>query len=204
MSSNQDEIPTEEKIIEAATKLFIQKGFDGTKTRDIAEEAGLNIASLHYYFRSKEKLFEIVASKAIQELSNKLTQVLGEDLELDEKIQKFVSVYSDFLLDNPYLPLFVLTEAQSNPERFESVMDIKTKLSTLQKQLDQLKEQGAIIDIDIRQFFITLAGLTVFPFIGRSFIQAGGIYDDQGFEEMIEERKKMVPEIMMSYLKKDS
>src|SRR5580698_3307924 len=106
---------TEEKIKAAARKIFTKKGYAATRTRDIAEQAGLNLALLNYYFRSKEKLFEIVMIEKVQQLLAFMSPVLNNpDTSLHEKIDLITPSYIDMLLKNPDLPMFVLSEIKSN------------------------------------------------------------------------------------------
>jgi len=195
------EISTEKKIKKAARKMFMQKGFSGTKTRDIAEEADINIASLHYYFRSKEKLFEIIASEAAQELSNKLDEVLEGEQSIDEIIRRFVDEFSNFLLNNPFLPLFILSEAQTNPKRANPILDVTSKLGFMAEQLEKLSQEGDIRPIEPVQLILNLSGLTTFPFIVRPVLENSGIVDEDKFQKIIETRKKMIPELILGYLK---
>src|SRR5450755_2049767 len=108
---------TEEKIKEAAWKVFIQKGYSATRTRDIAIEAGLNLALLNYYFRSKQKLFEIIMIEKMQKFFSILLPILYDSLStLETKTENIAANYIDLILANPDLPFFVLGEARNNPE----------------------------------------------------------------------------------------
>ena len=102
------DISTEEKIKEAARIVFTQKGFQGTKIRDIAAQADINLSLVNYYFRSKEKLFEIIMADTIQKLSDKIHPVLyDEQTTLIEKIGLIADHYIDYVLENPDIPFFV-------------------------------------------------------------------------------------------------
>src|SRR3982751_3793794 len=106
---------TEEKIKEAARKIFTQKGYAATRTRDIAEEAGLNLALLNYYFRSKEKLFDIIMLEKLQEFMTGIRALLStETTSIEEKLTAIVSDYIDMLTKQPDLPLFIFTELRAN------------------------------------------------------------------------------------------
>ena len=109
------ESTTEEKIIAAARKLFIQKGFSATRTRDIAEEAGINLALLNYYFRSKQNLFQIIIEEKFDTLFGLIGPILSDkEVPLEEKISTLVASYTQMLLEIEDLPLFVLSEIKSN------------------------------------------------------------------------------------------
>ena len=113
------DLSTEEKIKEAARKVFTQKGYAATRTRDIAEAAGINLALLNYYFRSKQKLFELVMAEKLQKYFGVLAPVLNDgSTSLETKVESIASKYIDLIIENPELPLFVLSEVRNNPEHF--------------------------------------------------------------------------------------
>src|SRR5262245_28336772 len=129
---------TEDKIKAAARKVFTKKGFAAARTRDIAEEAGINLALLNYYFRSKEKLFDIVMMENLQQFLLGLKSGLhDEKSSLNEKVKLIAENYINMLKANPDLPLFVLTEIRANPAKLVSNMNVKNILleSTFFKQL---------------------------------------------------------------------
>ena len=181
---------TEEKIMEAARKVFTQKGYAGTRTRDIVEEAGINLALLNYYFRSKEKLFEIIMTEKVQQLFGVIAPiVMDPSSSLDEKVAKISEGYLTMLSLNPDLPLFVMSEIRNNPEFFASkikVMDLAN--STFIKQLHEARP-----DIHPIHFLMNILGLCVFPFISKPVFQTMGILDEQMFKKIIEERKAFIP-----------
>src|SRR5688572_18933336 len=134
----QPDRTTEERIKAAARKVFTKKGYSAARTRDIAEEAGINLALLNYYFRSKEKLFDIVMMENLQKFLLALGGALrDEKSSLREKVALIAANYVDMLKANPDLPIFVLSEIRANPEKLASNMGIKSLLleSTFFKQL---------------------------------------------------------------------
>ena len=195
-----DQLSTEEKIIKAAQNVFVRKGYAGTKTRDITEEAGINIASLHYYYRSKDKLFELVIGEAMNRFSEGMDQILGSDLPLEEKIRTFVDNYINFFKQNPYVPMFILSEALTNPDRVADMLDRQQAIDKLANQFNQLVEQGAIRKMHHAQFMMNLIGLTAFPFVAKPIIMKKAGVDEGEFEDLLEERKDMVPDMLFNYL----
>ena len=122
---NEQEQTTEEKILEAASEVFTEKGFAGTRTRDIAEEAGINLALLNYYFRSKEKLFEQVMKVKMVLLFGQIVPILtNEKTNLEEKIDLVSNKYFEILSKNPNLPLFVLSEMQKKNSEVKSIIPV--------------------------------------------------------------------------------
>ena len=177
---------TEEKIIQAASKVFTQKGYVATRTRDIAEEAGINLALLNYYFRSKEKLFQLIMAEKLQLLFSVILPIVNnDDLTLDEKIETLVESYINLLVDNPDLPLFVLGEIKANPEGFKDRLQVR-KLLQNSSFVRQLRERKP--DVEPVHFIVSLLGMTVFPFIAKQVLFA----DDNTFKMQMEERKVLI------------
>ena len=112
---------TEEKILNSAKKIFQQKGMDGARMQEIADEAGINKSLLHYYYRSKQLLFEAVFYRAFSLLVPQLTKVLNDDTELEEKIRNFTASHIGFILKHPYLPNFIFQELNRNPRFLEKM-----------------------------------------------------------------------------------
>ena len=190
------ETSTEEKIKEAARKLFTQKGFAATRTRDIAEEAGINLALLNYYFRSKQKLFDLIMLENFRQFIQGISvRVYDETATIDEKIEKIVTAYIDFLTQHPDLPLFILNEIRGNPSKIAEKIneDVSPMRSHLMKQLREAGKAGKIPDVDPFHFMANLIGLTVFPFVSKPILQRVTNVNDDRFAALMQERKKLVP-----------
>jgi AcrR family transcriptional regulator len=186
------DLTTEEKIKVAARKVFTQKGYAGTRTRDIAEEAGLNLALLNYYFRSKQKLFEEVMLEKVQQLFGLIAPALNDpSTTLENKIERIVSLYIDMMIENPDLPLFVLSEIRNHPDHFARTF-----------QIGQLLQHSSfILQLKIRRpdtspmhFLMNTFGMTLFPFIAMPVFQAIGAVNEKQFQEMMNERKALIPQ----------
>ncbi len=201
----EKDITTEEKIKEAARKVFQQKGYAGARTRDIAEEAGINLALLNYYYRSKEKLFELVLDESILEISKSLRILLNDDSPLfGGKIDMIVDKYIDVVSTNPSLPLFVLGEIQANPQKFQKKLGIPEAFisnSHLYKQIhEQLKSVG-MQEINPMHIIINIISMTIFPFVGKPLIKNVSGMDEPEFNRFIEERRKFIPMWLKMMLK---
>lgn len=189
--NNTNPLSTEEKIKEAARKVFTRKGYAAARTRDIAEEAGINLALLNYYFRSKEKLFQEVMAEKMQELFGVLAPVVNDpSTTLETKLEQIAVNYIDTLSKNPDLPIFVLSEIRNNGKEFINKFPVK-KLIRESVFVEQLKK--ARPDISPFHFIMSLLGMALFPFVGRPVFQAAGALDDKIFAEMMEERKTLLP-----------
>ncbi len=187
-------LSTEEKFKEAARIVFTKKGYAATKTRDIAEQAGLNLALLNYYFRSKEKLFDIIMVEKVQQLFAFIWPALNNpNTSLNEKIDWISTNYIEMLARNPDLPLFVLSEIRNNPEGFGKIIKLDTYVmhSHFMKQLAEKKK-----DINPVQFFINFLGMMVFPFITQPIFKCTGAVKEEVYTQMIEDRKKLIPQWM--------
>ena len=188
---NTEELSTEDKILIAASKIFTEKGFSGTRTRDIAEESGINLALLNYYFRTKEKLFEQVMKVKIVLLFGQIIPIVtNEKTSLDEKIDLASVKYFDILTKNPNLPIFVLSEIQKKTSDVKSILPFEKVLnnSYLMKQIKERKP-----DVNPFHFLLNFLSMTVFPFLGKPILQSFDLMDDAEFQQFVEERKTMVP-----------
>ena len=186
-----EEFSTEDKILLAASKVFTEKGFSGTRTRDIAEEAGINLALLNYYFRTKEKLFEQVMKVKIVLLFGQIIPIVtNEKTTLEEKIDLAAEKYFDILTKNPNLPLFVLSEIQKKTSDVKSILPFEKVLNN-SFLLKQIKEKRP--DLNPFHFLLNFLGLTVFPFVGKPILQSFDLMNDSEFQKFVEERKTLVP-----------
>jgi len=193
--SKTKEESTEQRIKEAARKLFTQKGFAATRTRDIAEEAGINLALLNYYFRSKQKLFDLIMMENFRQfLGGMALNFQDESLSMEELIGKVVNAYIDFLTEFPDLPLFILNEIRGNPSKIAQQVneEVGPARSQFFKQLTEAKNAGKIA-LDPFHFVANLVGLTVFPFVGRPLLQRVTNANDEQFKAYMEERRRLVP-----------
>ncbi len=195
------DLSTEQKIKEAARKVFTQKGYAATRTRDIAEEAGINLALLNYYFRSKEKLFEEIILERIQQLFGTLVPILiDESTSLETKIDRLVSHYIDMLLEHPDLPIFVLSELREHPDRIQRKIPIATFLEQTNFFL-QIRERKP--DINPIHFMLNILGMTVFPFAAKPIFGSMESVQKTGFDNMMEERRKLIPSWVRAMLAVD-
>ena len=169
----------------------MQKGFAATRTRDIAEESGINLALLNYYFRSKEKLFNQVMTEKMQQFFGVLFPIIADSAtKLDAKIDLIVSNYIDMLSQNPDLPLFVLSEMKGQPGQINKTLPVE-KITKNVSLVQQLQEKRP--DLNPVHFLMNILGMTIFPFIARPAFGVIGILNKNDFERIIEERRKLIP-----------
>ena len=187
---------TEQKIKEAARVIFQEKGFAGARTRDIAESAGINLALLNYYFRSKQKLYDIIMTETMQSFFGGVINILDdEDTSIEEKIEAFVTHYIDLLSGNANIPHFILNNVREDPEGYlEKIGALqKAKNSFFFHQFIQASMEGKIPPINPIHFILNLIGLVVFPFLAKPMIAASTGISDQQYADMLEERKRLIP-----------
>jgi len=195
----------EEKILAAAKKVFTTKGMAGARMQDIADEAGINKALLHYYFRSKEKLFEVIFFEAAQKLFPKINLIFESDMPLFEKIENFAEQYITMMSENPYLPLFVLNEVSKEPEIFIKKIWGKQNMPRPEKFLVQIEREvknRTIKKISPLHLLINLISLSVFPFVAKPMIQFTLGLDEMQFKNVMEQRKKEVAKFIIDSIKK--
>lgn len=195
---------TEQRILDAAKKVFLQKGMDGARMQEIANVAGINKASLHYYFRSKDKLFDSIIKEVFNPFVNTAFQSIHETDDLLIAVRKIASGYIDIFVQNPYLPWFIFNEINRDPDtmikRFvSSGMNPALFIPALIKKL---KENG-IVKVHPAHLIINMISLSAFPFIAkpaieRFFLAKEGI----GFKEFMEERKDIIIETLVAYIEK--
>jgi AcrR family transcriptional regulator len=186
---------TEEKLKEAARVVFTRKGYAATKVRDIAAEANINLALVNYYFRSKEKLFELIMAEAIQTLFEKIQPIINdESTTIVEKIEGIADHYIDLLLENPYFPLFIVNELMSASNRLPQMTNNGKMFlnSHFFKQLWALQLGGKIKFHPIN-IVINMLGMIVFPFLARPLVLKSGAMNEDDFRKIMEERKKLIP-----------
>jgi AcrR family transcriptional regulator len=189
---------TEQVILRAARKVFTHRGFDGARMQQIADEAGINKALLHYYFRSKEKLFDAIFKEVMQLIIPGAVKVLLSDLSFPEKIYGFVEKYLDSLLANPDVPGFVLHELSLNPERLlDNIKGMGVDFNLLMGQIRCEIELNHIKPVEPEHFMINLVSLCMFPFLARPVIMGLTGFDQEKFNAFIAERKQEIPRLIL-------
>lgn len=196
---------TEERIFDAATDVFIEKGMDGARMQDIADRAGINKSLLHYYYRTKDHLFNAVFEMIAGQMFKKFGPVLDENLSLETKIRFFLREHITFMQKNPKLPSFILNEIHRNPERIRKLIqsiDINKLWNTLEAQHREELKRYNITKENLPQFITTIAGMSVFPFAAKPII--AGIMGKMGynFDNYIEERKEYAADFVIKAITK--
>jgi AcrR family transcriptional regulator len=187
---------TEAIIKEAARKIFQQKGFAATRTREIAEAADINLALLNYYFRSKKKLYDIIMIEAIQAFFSQIQPIINnETTDLRGKIADFVTVYIDILSENPNIASFIMNEVRENPKGFAKKVGFFDNImsSAFFRQFMEAAQKGEIPPIHPLHFLMNLTSLIVFPFIAMPMLSVITGNPQGNILKIIEERKRLIP-----------
>jgi AcrR family transcriptional regulator len=196
---NEKHTGTEALVLDAARKVFLENGFDGTTMQQIANVAGINKALLHYYFRSKDRLFEAVFFEAFSKMVPNLFKIFTADIPFTEKIRALVNAYVSALQEYPQIPQFILHELHRNPGRIIDLMhstglDPEMVMNIIRMEL----KKGNLVEIEPHQFMVNLLALCIFPFAARPMIQ-GFIFknDVKAYEEFLEKRKTEVADFII-------
>ena len=195
---------TEEKIFNAARIVFQKKGFTGARMQEIADEAGINKAMLHYCFKNKQLLFQAVFMNAFGQLAPQINEIFNSKETVFEKIKKFTHSYISFVIINPHLPAFVIQEMNNNPEFVMSFFYDQNKPNPSQFVLQIEKEisEGIIKTINPKQLLLDIFSMTAFPFVAQTLVKGIIQINDSDFLLMMEERKTTIANQIINTIKR--
>lgn len=196
---------TEQKILEAAESVFHEKGYDGARMQEIADKASINKGLLHYYFKSKDALFDAIFRMALKRMMSNINSILLTDIPLEEKIDLIIDGYMNMLSRNSSLPRFVITELNKDPDRFiakhlnSNIRNIFSSfIDSVQKEIDA----GKIRPIDPRHLFMNMISMIIFPYVGRPMIQVVVGLDNNEFYNLMQERREIIKLFIKQALKR--
>jgi TetR/AcrR family transcriptional regulator len=191
---------TEQRILDAAHAVFVRRGTAGARMQEIAAEAGVNQALLHYYFRSKDRLARAAFERAASEFMPTVIQVLASDTELEAKVARIIALELDHLARAPYLPGYIISEVTHHPERARQLITAVTRrapedigpkvVAMLRKQIEARVRSGGMRPIAPEQFIVNLMSLCIFPFAARPMILEMLGIDQRGFDQFIVRRRQ--------------
>ena len=209
--TDQPDVQTEQRILDAAHAVFIRKGSAGARMQDIAVEAGVNQALLHYYFRTKDRLAEAVFRRAAGNLLPRVMEIMSSALTLEDKVSRVVAVELDQLSRAPYLPGYIISELTHQPERAAQLLSSLTGLTpdvvrprvftVVRDQIDAQVKAGTMRAIPPEQFMVSLLSLCIFPFAARPMLMALLALDDRGFDRFIDYRRRELPAFFLRSLR---
>jgi TetR/AcrR family transcriptional regulator len=196
---------TESHILNTARKHFVRNGFAGTRMQEIANEAEINKALLHYYFRSKTKLYEEVIDATLNTLFPPLVKAMSHSGNFAERLRRIIDAYFSTLIDHPDIPIFILSEISQRQKSF--IEKIKTRselIPAIQSFIIQMSiemEEGVIRKMAPIQLFLNIVGMIAFPFIAKPIFQTILDIKENDFEELMRERKEVVMEFIETALR---
>lgn len=185
---------TEQRIFDAAHELFVQKGLDGAKMQEIADRAGINKALLHYYYRSKEKLYEMVARAVISRAIPVIRNLIDSPDPLEQKITRFIDFYIELISHNPFVPLFIITELNKHPERFFEIILPKDlpKPEHFFRQVEEEIAAGRLRAMNPQHVLVNIVSMCVFPFVAKPMIRIVLGLNPEEVNVFLAERKEEV------------
>ncbi len=197
------DVDTEKQILDAAKKVFQIKGMSGARMQEIADKAKINKAMLHYYYRSKELLFEAVFTNAFSLLAPQLNAILNDDSSIEEKVKNFTSNYISFIIKHPYLPAFIIQELNRNPKFILKMKEQKgfPNIDKFKKQVKLEVEQGILKPIKAEQLFINILSLNIFPFVATPLIKVFTNIENATFKQLMNDRKTEVSNFIINSIK---
>ena len=202
---NEADISTEQRIVRAAREVFMTRGFDGARMQQIADEAGINKALLHYYFRSKQQLFEVVFTETLGKFQQAFIRILSSEQPLIEKIRSMVAEDIEILIENPDIPLFVISEVAKNPDQMTDrarKVGMPKLIEEFSKQVRSAVRRKEIRRIDPVELLINILSLNRFPFIGKPVLCSMIGIDEKKFHAMMKKRKTSVADMIVNDLQR--
>jgi len=201
--ANYQDIDVETKILEAATTVFIHKGLAGASMQDIADEAAISRTSLHYYYRSKDKLFDTVFEHVVGALISQQRNIINADMPLADKLKEFVDGYMDFMLNNPNCVSFIVHDLNATPERMiRLILSLDLNIEKLKGQMVEEMKNNQNNEFDVAQFWASLIGMCIIPFVFKPMIIKFFLYESEDrFREFINNRKQHILDFLMKFLK---
>jgi TetR/AcrR family transcriptional regulator len=204
----EHEMNTEEKILDAAKDVFQQKGLTGARMQEIADKAGINKALLHYYYRTKDKLFEKVFELAFSLFVPKVKEMMSGDAAIFEKIEFFVENYINLLHKHPYIPGFVISELNRNPQILVNIFEKNVGLQKndiiqkLDKQINDEVKKGILKPISAQNLMTNVVSLCIFPIVAKPVLK-GVLFnnDDKEYKVFLDQRKEFVKEYLINSIK---
>ncbi len=195
---------TEEKILESAETVFHEKGYDGARMQEIADKANINKGLLHYYFKTKDSLFDAIFSMALKRMVANIHSILSMEVPLEEKMDMIIDGYMNILARNSALPRFVVTELNKDPDKFIAKhlnSSMKNVFTSFEESVQKEIKAGNIREIDSRQLFINMVSMIMFPYVGKPMIQILLGTDNKSFQTLLNQRRELIKTFIRQALK---
>lgn len=198
------EMTTEQTIIQAANKIFLENGYAGTRMQDIADEAKINKAMLHYYFKNKESLFRMIFLENFGLLIPLINQVIEAKTSIKEKLLNIAELYIDLMQSNPKLPLFVINELSNHSDSFiAAIKDSQNELPNFKQLIQEVKhavKKKEIAPIDPELLIVGVLALSIFPVIAKQMLQILFSENDKSMDDILQRRKAFINDFIQKYI----
>jgi TetR/AcrR family transcriptional regulator len=191
---------TEDHIKDTAKKIFFGKGHFNAKMHEIAKEARLNRALLHYYFRNRENLFEAVLKEAMEESFVKMFSILSNEKPFEEKIQEAIEHITDCLAKYPFIENFIISEINKNPQGADSLLAVrlgKDFMKNFMKEIKHYLKENDLPQIKPEQFMVNMMALCTYASSTKPIIQNILGFNEPQYQAFLKERKKILPRIIL-------
>ena len=189
------EQPDTEKLIkDTARDIFFQKGRLSATTQEIADEAGVNRALIHYYFRSREQLLQTVFQEAVNEIRGTVSEIFKTDAPFKTKISRYLDAFINHNVKYPYIQNFIVTEITSDPEKEKEYMKSKRErmFKTIMPELEKEIREGKMAPIKFEHFMTNLTSLCSYPMVAKPILQRMFGFDDKSYRNFLKERKAII------------
>lgn len=192
--SADESLQTQTLIKEKAKKLFFQKGFLDATTQEIADEAGVNRALIHYYFKSRDQMLDLLLEETILEKKERVSKILSSDLPFRQKIARYIDTVVDHGLEYPYLENFIVSETARHPDKVKNLCTRYPTKSTdlIREQLEQEIKKKKLLPISPEHFMVNLIALCNYPLLSKSVLKTVHGMTDTAYKKFLLERKKVI------------
>ena len=187
---------TEQHLKDTARRLFLKEGKMLATTQEIADAAGMNRTLLHYYFRSRDQLFDTVFQEALMKLRVRFHEVIGSNVVFRDKIERLIEVFYEELTELPYLETFIALQLNQEPERYQEMFvhlpGGKERIKCFLKEIQQEMEKGTIPEMKPINYFINLFSLMAYPYVARPIYKNMFALSDAAYNKLLPERKEII------------
>lgn len=196
----------EEQILLVAKELFMQFGYEGVSTTQVAKAVGCNQALVHYYYRTKQNLFKIICQQEIQKMLKILADIPQEDISFEDFIEKIIEAQIGFLKNNPDAPFFIIGELRHNSEVLKMMRELfsefgKEIVGKIRLFVQMKQSKGELNDVSVEDLLIDIVSLDVMSFVGQVLFTQILEMDSQTQEDFLERRKTHIKKLILSSIK---
>ncbi len=191
----------EGKILEAAKEEFAQKGYEGGRMQSIANRAGISKAALHYYFRSKEKLFKKVVNSIFNLFFQDIEERIQEETTFEKKVKTIIELYLNTIMQHRNLVFFVFSELMKHPQILDEMIGKQDEIASITHGIKAEQAKGTIRSIDPRQLIINVVSMCIYPILGQPLIVRLLDFSDEEYDEFLHHRKDQIYEFVMKSLR---